>query len=79
MKGSLNYQGNQDLEKLVDVFLQNKRLLFSKSAKVNLPLHMHSICVVVRLAKYNIYRNIGCITDQSNWSGPFSLVVMMPD
>ena len=35
--------------------------------------------MVVRLAKYNVYRHIGCITDQSNWSGPFSLVVMMPD
>ena len=26
-----------------------------------------------------IYIYIGCITDQSNWSGPFSLVVMTPD
>ena len=33
--------------------------------------------VVVRLAKYNVYRYIWCITDQSNWSGPFSLVVMI--
>ena len=31
---------------------------------------------VVRLAKYNLYRYIGCIIYQSNWSGPFSLVVM---
>ena len=30
-------------------------------------------------AKYFVYRYIGCIIDQSNWSGPFSLVVMMPD
>ena len=33
-------------------------------------------------AKYNLYsvnRYKGCITDQSNWSGPFSLVVMRPD
>ena len=35
--------------------------------------------VVLQLAKYNVYRYIGCIIDQSNWSGPFSLVVMMPD
>ena len=35
--------------------------------------------MVVRLAKYNVYRYIGCINDQSNWSGPFSLVVMTPD
>ena len=35
--------------------------------------------MVVRLAKYNVYRCIGCITDQSNWSRPFSLVVMMPE
>ena len=34
---------------------------------------------VVRLAKYNLYRYIGCIIYQSNWSGPFSLVVMTPD
>ena len=33
----------------------------------------------MRLAKYNVYRYIGCIIDQSNWSGPFSLVVMTPD
>ena len=33
----------------------------------------------MRLAKYNLYRYIGCIIYQSNWSGPFSLVVMMPD
>ena len=32
-----------------------------------------------RLAKYNLYRYIGCIIFQSNWSGPFSLVVMTPD
>ena len=32
----------------------------------------------MQLAKYNVYRYIGCITDQSNWSGPFSLVVMTP-
>ena len=31
----------------------------------------------MRLAKYNVYRYIGCITDQANWSGPFSLVVMI--
>ena len=37
------------------------------------------MAVVVRLAKYNAYRYIGCITDQSDWSGPSSLVVMMPD
>ena len=35
--------------------------------------------VVVRLAKYNVYRYIECIIDQSNRSGPFSLVVMTPD
>ena len=35
--------------------------------------------VVVWLVKYNVYRYIGCIMDQSNWSGPFSLVVMTPD
>ena len=34
---------------------------------------------VVRLAKYNLYRFIGCIIYKSNWSGPFSLVVMTPD
>ena len=34
---------------------------------------------VVRLAKYNLYQYIGCIIYQSNWSGPFSLVVMKPD
>ena len=34
--------------------------------------------VVVRLPKYNVYRYIGCINDLSNWSGSFSLVVMMP-
>ena len=28
---------------------------------------------------YNVYRFIGCITDQSNRSGPFSLMVMTPD
>ena len=33
----------------------------------------------VRLAKYNLYRYIRCIIYQSNWSGPFSLVVMTPD
>ena len=32
----------------------------------------------MRLAKYNVYRYTGCIIDQSNWSGPFSLVVMTP-
>ena len=26
-----------------------------------------------------IHRYIDCIIDQSNWSGPFSLVVMTPD
>ena len=26
----------------------------------------------------DVYRYIGFITDQSNWSGPFSLVVMTP-
>ena len=36
-------------------------------------------CEVVRLARYNLYRYIGCIIYQSNWSGPFSLVVMTPD
>ena len=35
--------------------------------------------MVLRLAKYNVYRYIGCITDQSSWSGPFSLVVMNPE
>ena len=35
--------------------------------------------VVVRLTKYNVYRYIGCIIDQCVWSGPLSLVVMMPD
>ena len=35
--------------------------------------------VVVRLAKYNVYRYIGCIIDQSNWSRSFSLVVKTPD
>ena len=35
--------------------------------------------MVVRLTKYNVYRYIGCISDQSNWSGPFSLVVMTHD
>ena len=35
-------------------------------------------------AKYIVYSKnidiyIGCIIDQSNWSGPFSLVVMTPD
>ena len=30
----------------------------------------------MRLAKYNLYWYIGCIIYQSNWSGPFSLVVM---
>ena len=34
---------------------------------------------VVRLAKYNLYRYIGCIIYQSNWSRPFSLMVMTPD
>ena len=34
---------------------------------------------VVRLAKYNLYWYIGCLIYQSNWSRPFSLVVMMPD
>ena len=29
--------------------------------------------------KYNLYRYIGCIIDQSNWSRPFSLAVMTPD
>ena len=33
----------------------------------------------MRLAKYNVYRYIGCIIDQSNWFGPFSQVVMTPD
>ena len=28
---------------------------------------------------YSVYRFIGCIIDQCNWSGPFSLVVMTPD
>ena len=28
---------------------------------------------------YSVYRFIGCIIDQSKWSGPFSLVVMTPD
>ena len=28
---------------------------------------------------YGIYRFIGCIIDQSNWSGPFSLMVRTPD
>ena len=28
---------------------------------------------------YSVYRFIGNIFDQSNWSGPFSLVVMTPD
>ena len=37
------------------------------------------IIEVVRLAKYNLYRYIGCIIYQSNWSGPLSLVVMTPD
>ena len=37
------------------------------------------VCLGVRLAKYNAYRYLGCIIDQSNWSGPFSLVVMTPD
>ena len=32
----------------------------------------------MRQAKYNVYRYIGCIIDQFNWSGPFSLVVMTP-
>ena len=35
--------------------------------------------MVVRLAKRNVYRYIGCIIDQSNWSGPLSLVFMTPD
>ena len=38
--------------------------------------------MVERLAKYtvySVYRFIGCIIDQSNWSGPFSLLVMTPD
>ena len=34
------------------------------------------LCVVVRLAKYKVYRYIGCIIDRS---GPFSLVVMTSD
>ena len=38
-----------------------------------------NVCVVVRLTKYDVYEYIGCITDQSNWSGPFSLLVMTPD
>ena len=33
--------------------------------------------VVEPLGKYNVYRYIGCIIDQSNWS--FSLVVMTSD
>ena len=36
----------------------------------------------VKYIVYNVYRFIeiiGCIIDQSNWSGPFSLVVMTPD
>ena len=33
----------------------------------------------MRLVKYNVYRYIGCIIYQSNWYGPFSLVVMTPD
>ena len=33
----------------------------------------------MRLAKYNVYTYIVCITDQSNWCGPFSLVVTTPD
>ena len=33
----------------------------------------------MRLAKFNVYRYIGCIIDQSNWLGPFSLVVTTPD
>ena len=33
----------------------------------------------MRLAKYNVYRYIGCIIDKSNWSGPFSLVVITSD
>ena len=32
----------------------------------------------MRLAKLNVYRYIGCIIDQSNWSGSFNLVVMPP-
>ena len=42
-------------------------------------LAVPSSCVVVQLAKYNVCRYTGCIIDPSNWSGPFSLVVMMPD
>ena len=34
---------------------------------------------IVRLAKHNIYRYLGCIIDQSKWSGPVSFVVMTPD
>ena len=34
---------------------------------------------VVWLAKYNVYRYIGCIIEQSNWSGPFSLMFMSPN
>ena len=30
----------------------------------------------MRLVKYNVYRYIGCLIDQSNWSGPFSLMAL---
>ena len=49
------------------------------------PIQMHGppmLTVVVRQGKYvvySVYRFIGCIIDQSNWSGPFSLMVMMLD
>ena len=33
----------------------------------------------MRLAKYNLYRYLGCIIDNSNTAVPFSLVVMTPD
>ena len=33
----------------------------------------------VPLAKYNVYMYIGCIADQSNWSGPSSLLIITPD
>ena len=65
-----------------------KLCLQSRKEPVNkkiIPKHLIQTCfivawrnVAVSLAKYNVYRYIGCIIDQSNRFGPFSLVVMTP-
>ena len=85
--------GMDNVQRNMGHFVPQFSITMLKRQIPNKQLHPHQTCCcthgatclllliseVVRLGNYSVYRCIGCIIDQCDWSGPFSPQVMTFD